>query len=191
MVLRCIKIFHSKRGNSHWCQNSNQRKFLEHSSLIITVSLPTLFLLTLSSLLSLSLSDSFTPSLFLSASFLLVPNFQPISHFLSLLIPSIYPHSLSTYIQSLLPLSISSPNSFLPTISPHSLIPLSLFTPLSLYSHPSLSPHSNTYLSPHPYFLTIIPLSYPCLSHQSLRPPLSFFSHPSLTPLYLLPLLRH
>lgn len=101
------------------------------------------------------------------------------SHFLSLLIPSIYTHSLSTYIQSLLPLLSSQ--LFHPT--------LSFYSTFSLLS--SLSPHSNTYLSPHPYFLTIIPLSYPCLSHQSLRPPLSFFLHPSLTPLYLLPLSPH
>lgn len=104
------------------------------------------------------------------------------SHFLSLLIPSIYPHSLSTYIQSLLPLLPSQ--LFHPTLSS-----LSFHSTFSLLS--SLSPHSNTYLSPHPYFLTIIPLSYPCLSHQSLRPPLSFFLHPSLTPLYLLPLSPH
>lgn len=153
MILRCIKTFHSKRHNSHWCQNSNQRKFLEHSCLIITVSLPTLFLLThhFLSPLSLPLSSHSFFSLFLSASFLLVPNFQPAkiswqpfmnmtffsSHFLSLLISSIYPHSLSTYIQSLLPLSISSPNSFLPTISPHSLIPL-----FSLHFLPTLIPLS-------------------------------------------------
>lgn len=214
MILRCIKTFHSKRDNSHWCQNSNQRKFLEHSCLIITVSLPTLFLLThhfLSPSLSLPLSShsffslSLTLSPPLSFSLLLsywcqisnllkfldnhlwtwlfsLPTFYLFSFPLFILTLSLPTFSLFSHFLSLLP--ILSSQLFHPTLSS-----LSFHSTFSLLS--SLSPHSNTYLSPHPYFLTIIPLSYPCLSHQSLRPPLSFFLHPSLTPLYLLPLSPH
>lgn len=212
MILRCIKTFHSKRDNSHWCQIPTSENFLNihvwsllsHSPLYFS-SLITFYPLSLSHFLPTFFSLSLTLSPPLSFSLLLsywcqisnllkfldnhlwtwlfsFPTFYLFSFPLFILTLSLPTLSLFSHFLSLLP--ILSSQLFHPTLSS-----LSFHSTFSLLS--SLSPHSNTYLSPHPYFLTIIPLSYPCLSHQSLRPPLSFFLHPSLTPLYLLPLSPH
>lgn len=181
MVLRCIKIFHSKRGNSHWCQNSNQRKFLEHSSLIITVSLPTLFLLTLSSLLSLSLS--LTLSRPLSFSLLLsywcqisnpFPTFYLFSFPLFILTLSLPTFSLFSHSLSLLP--ILSSQLFHPTLSSLSLFSLHFLSTLIPLSHPTLTPIS--LLTP------TSSLSYPShtpVSHTNLLELLSLSSHTLLS----------
>lgn len=184
MILRCIKTFQSKRDNSHWCQNSNQRKFLEHSCLIITVSLPTLFLLTHHFLSPLSLSPTFFPLFLLSLSdsftplsfSLLLSYWCQISNLLKFLdnhlwtwlfsLPTFYLFSFPLFILTLYLHSVSSPTFYLFSqfFPPNYFTPLShpsLFTPLSPYSHPSL----------------------PTLTPISLLTPTSSPSYPSHTPL--------
>lgn len=192
MISRCIKTFHSKRDNSHWCQNSNQRKFLEHSCLIITVSLPTLFLLTHHFLSPLSLSH-FLPTLSSLSLWLFHPlSFSywcQISNLLKFLdnhlwtwlfsLPTFYLFSFPLFI---LTLSLPTFSLFSHFFPPNYFTPLShpsLFTPLSPYSHPSLPT-----LTPISLLTPTSSLSYSShipVSHTNLLDPLSLSSYTLLS----------
>lgn len=77
--LSCIKTFHSKRDNSHWCQNFNQLKYVWLffiRSLLYFSSLSHHCLPLSQKLLSPILSTSLSPNSPLSASFYCCQNFN-------------------------------------------------------------------------------------------------------------------